>query len=182
MDDSQKSADELAAQIAQLEKDRDAVQAKIDAAENHFAAIGKVAEAWAAVELTIDMGVWRLAGVEEQFGACVTSQIAGGARKLDAFISLAKLRGADDKLTKRINKFAETARQLQERRNRVVHDPWIFHDEDGPQRYEVSARRIAKMDLIPVPTTAVLALAQEIEGLWNDLLDISEITDTLASS
>jgi hypothetical protein len=170
----------LEAELAEAATELKTLRATLEAADALFAAIGKVAEAWAAVELVIDQGCWVLAAVEDIKGACLTSQVMGSARKLDAFIALVRLRGGDDALVKRLNKFAERARGLQEQRNRIVHDPWLVLTEDGvPQRYEVSARRVARMTTIPTPTSEVSKLCDQIEQLLEELLALREITDHL---
>jgi hypothetical protein len=137
--------------------------------DGHYAAIGRVAEAWAVFELSIDDACWGLAGLSPTVGVCLTAQVAGHARKLDAFTALVRLRGGGDPLIKAINKFAERARSLAEQRNRVVHDPWIpLGVLDTPHRIEASARRVAILKLIPMLTDEVLKVADQIADLEAD--------------
>jgi hypothetical protein len=103
---------------------------------NHYAAIGRVAAGWAFFAALVDTWSMELAGLPTEPGVCLTSQIAGMARKLDAFISLARLRPLSDKLIKDLNKFAECARGWGERRNRLVHDVWHFDHPNPPERLE----------------------------------------------
>jgi hypothetical protein len=108
----------------------------------HSAAVGSVATHWALFEILLDITMWSATKLDPRIGACLTAQISGHARKLDAVIALVCLdpRYAD-KVTK-LNKLAETARSLSEQRNRVVHDPWTAVD-GKMHRMEATARRDA---------------------------------------
>ena len=60
--------------------------------EKHYTAIGEVAALWAIFEANLDMTIWGMIGiVEREKAICITSQIAGTARKLDAIIALLRL-------------------------------------------------------------------------------------------
>jgi hypothetical protein len=131
----------------------------------HYAAIGKVAANWSALELIVDSACWELAGVGDEPGVCLTSQVAGIQRKLDALTALLRLREKPEVLIKDINKFSDRARALAERRNRVVHDPWQHGGSLGtPHRVEASARKKLVFKSVPMPTDEVVALVDEI---WN---------------
>jgi hypothetical protein len=69
------------------------------------------------------MSALMLAQIPQQTGLCLTAQIGGSARKLDAYIAIARLRGAD-KFMGELDALAKATTALSERRNRVVHDPW----------------------------------------------------------
>jgi hypothetical protein len=128
-------------------------------AELHYAAIGRVAAEWAALETTIDTMSLRIAQIQPKIGVCLTAQISGSARKLDAYIALARLFGVV-KLLSKLNEFAKDTQSLAERRNRVVHDPWI--GSVNPHRLEATARRVLRLEFISVPTEQVKKLSQEI--------------------
>src|SRR6267142_1180202 len=61
----------------------------------HFTAVGVVACEWAGFELMLDQSTIEIGRIPEQSGMCLVSQIAGPARKLDAYIALVRLRGGD---------------------------------------------------------------------------------------
>lgn len=146
--------------------------------DEHYAAIGRVTEHWAALELLIDASCWELALVDSLVGTCLTAQVLGHARKLDAFIALVRLRGGDEQLIKRLNKFSETARRVSERRNRVVHDPWMTF-AGAPHRYEASARKAAVLRMIPMATADVTHLSDQIDDLWGNFHALREETRAL---
>jgi hypothetical protein len=62
---------------------------------------------------------------------------------------------------KALNKLAEASHKLGERRNRVVHDPWIA---DGGRlvRLEASARKTLDYDVIPVDIAQLKKLTADI--------------------
>jgi hypothetical protein len=104
----------------------------------HFSAIGFVASEWAALEVRIDQATLQLSRISVQVGFCLTAQIAGIARKLDAYTAIARHRVGDGFLSE-LRKFKNDATGLAEQRNRVVHDPWTFQ-LGSTKRLEITAR------------------------------------------
>jgi hypothetical protein len=141
---------------------------------NHYAAIGRVAAAWSYFEAVIDSSSIPLAHVNSNVGVCFTAQIPGSARKLDAYISLARLSAISQKLIRDLCEFAKTAQELSERRNRVIHDVWFFDHPNDPQRLEASARKILRLERIPVSTDKLLNLANEINQKAFEFNELSE--------
>ena len=141
--------------------------------QKHYAAIGKVASEWAYLELVVDGYSAQLAKVEESFGTCLTAQISGIARKLEAHIALVRLRSGEF-FAKRLNKFAVKARELSERRNRIVHDPWSIDENGFPHRYEASARKIHKQQMVYVSTSQVLLLYRDIEIAIDEFIALNK--------
>jgi hypothetical protein len=140
----------------------------------HYAAIGRVASEWASFETTIDTETIGLAGCEVKAGVCLTAQIAGWARKLDAYIALAGLRGALKTLPK-LHALANATSGLAEQRNRVVHDPWI--GETTTHRLEATARKRLRLQFVPMTTAEVVALADKILAHGKRFLTLTEEVD-----
>jgi hypothetical protein len=130
-----------------------------DLTPEHYAAIGRVATEWAALETTIDTASLRLAKIEPQIGVCLTSQIAGWGRKLDAYIALTRLFGVT-KLIDKLNAFAKDTHSLAEQRNRIVHDPWIGTSK--PHRLEATTKRTVRLEFLHIPTDEVSAISYRI--------------------
>jgi hypothetical protein len=128
-------------------------------AHDHYAAIGRVATEWAAFETTLDSSTLLLARFEIRRGVCLTAQIAGWSRKFDAYVAIARLRGAT-KTIPDLNKFAQDTNGLSEQRNRVVHDPWV--GKEKPHRLETTAKRTLRFEFVPVPTVEVMKIAGRI--------------------
>jgi hypothetical protein len=150
------------------------------AANEHYIAIAKVVSNWATFELMIASSLWILAGVDDDPGACLTAQIPNGARLLDAFIALVRLRGGDDTLIRQINKFAEATQKLNLKRNRVVHDPWVAEVGTGrPHRVEISAAKRLIFEYQHVPTDELNALVDAIADHSNRFDEIMETVQKL---
>jgi hypothetical protein len=117
----------------------------------------------------------RLMDVPAEIGVCVTSQIAG-TRRLDAFIALARFRGAKAKWNDKLELIAKQAVRLGERRNMALHDVWDLSTPEEPLRLGATARRKLRLMSTPVPT-------QELLGLVKDIYDMSwEFNDIAVQS
>jgi hypothetical protein len=143
-----------------------------EAAEKHYAAIGRVAAAWAEFEYITDVLSVRLARAPENEGACLTAQIAGSARKLDAYISLARERGASKKTIKDLCDFAKDTTGLQEQRNRIVHDQWMVYPSGFARRLEITARKKLIAEFIPHQTETVTQFMAKIREHISRLEDL----------
>jgi len=106
-----------------------AVQAEdsvdIDFAKGYAECIAQVANAWAALEYSINECIWALADTTPALGACLTAQIVSLNGRLNALLALMKHREVDPGLISRVNKFAEKSRGPAELRNRIIHDVWM---------------------------------------------------------
>ncbi|HEY5048918.1 MAG TPA: hypothetical protein VII49_12965 [Rhizomicrobium sp.] len=149
----------------------------------HYAAIGHVAAAWAAFEQRLQWELWALAGIEGVVGAILTANIGVSARFLDAIAALCRYRGADEPSMKALDKLTGKSLGLAKRRNRAVHDPWGFAENEAPYRLEISAAKELKMGAVPVPTTELASLAKEILAHTTTFEDrLREIRRKLAAS
>jgi len=87
-------------------------------------------------------------------------------KKLDAYIALANLFGVSKKTNVALHEFAKDATGLSEQRNRAVHDPWLLiSPKTKAHRFEVTARRKLRAELVPMPTGDVESLAENIDKL-----------------
>jgi hypothetical protein len=76
-----------------------------------------------------------------KIGLCLVLQIVGPGRKLNAYASIAHLRGLDEKTMKKILKFQEHTFAIAEKRNRVVHDQWLVFPSGSSHRFEATANK-----------------------------------------
>jgi hypothetical protein len=130
----------------------------------YLSTIGAVASSWSGFEIALDLSTLMLAGIKTEPGLCLTAQVIGPARKLDAYIAIARLRGAD-KFMKELDAFAKEAVILAERRNRVVHDPWFLVAVDSPYRLETTVRRKLRHLRVEMSKEEILKINQDIENL-----------------
>jgi hypothetical protein len=107
----------------------------------HYAAIGRVIDAWGDLEFEIDRVIWELMGVQQPFGACVTSQVIAIQNKLRALRALLHLWDAGA-LADEVGSFAGGMHELTELRNRVVHDKrFILHPQNNVIRFEMTVSK-----------------------------------------
>jgi hypothetical protein len=129
----------------------------------HLAAVGLVASTWAAFEFALDVSAIILARISQHAGYCFTAQVIGPARKLDAYIALAKLRGATT-FAGELEKFAKDTAALAERRNRIIHDTWFLTTRPKPSRLEITARRVLKHAFVEVSREDIMKLVNQIDA------------------
>jgi hypothetical protein len=131
---------------------------------DHHAALGKIAVVWSYFESLVDLNITILAKLESrEVGVCLTSQIAGISRKLDAYIALAKLRGAAPALSKQLEGFAKDTIGLAEQRNRYIHDVWTLSQYPKPaSRLEATARRKLRLKQIDTPGSELHSFAHTV--------------------
>jgi hypothetical protein len=60
--------------------------------EQHYTLIGKISANWSTFEALINSAIWRGARIEDNPGACITSQILAINRRIDALTALVELR------------------------------------------------------------------------------------------
>jgi hypothetical protein len=72
--------------------------------------IAQIANNWAHIEFALNQSIWLLAGIADDSGACITSQIFTVQGRLSAIKSLLDLRGDPKHLISKVNKFSESIR------------------------------------------------------------------------
>lgn len=93
----------------------------------YYTAIGRIASAWARFEYMVDDAIWTLAGFDERSAACVTAQLVGASSRLRAYLALVGLQAGISKETiTALNKFFADTEPLTHKRNRIVHDSWVW--------------------------------------------------------
>ena len=136
-----------------------------EASSEHLITIGRIASSWSAFELMLDEAIWAFTGLNREVGACVTSQIPNVSRRLEAVLSLLKLKEAPDLILGPLRKFVQRTNELQIKRNGVVHAIW----SSGP-----STRKTYRMH---VTARAGLKFQFEISELKNLKALLSQIKD-----
>jgi len=113
---------------------------KLGVPDEHYTAIGQVAALWAIFESLLDLTIWGLSGMDRQRSICITSQIAGALPP----------RGGE-KLKPPEQDRRNNPPSWGEKRNRVVHDPWVF-DNGKILRLEATARKTLNYKNVAVDT------------------------------
>jgi hypothetical protein len=129
-------------------------------------AIAEAANSWTALEYAVNTTIWALADVKPALGACLTAQIYTMPARMDALLSLMKLRQVSDAIIDRTNKFVSQFRDALDARNRTVHDYWM-NDRLRPEsmgKLVITAQKVARFRIVSV----------EIAELKNDVQKIHE--------
>ena len=142
------------------------------AARDHFAAVGRVASNWAYFEMAVDTCAMQLADIDSKTAACFTAQVIGPSRKFDALIALCGLIETPEELLKKLRQFAGHAIGIGERRNRVVHDPWLIH-EGKAHRFEITAKKKLVREVFKSDPGELEQLADTIETLNTEFNDLA---------
>jgi hypothetical protein len=146
---------------------------------DHCAAIGVVVLTWADLELAFDRAIWILLQVDQQIGACVTSQMASAFHRLNAIASLADERGASEAICKRLTTYAGSISTLSEARNRTVHDARFLGVESSTvSRFQSTAKARLVFEHKKEDVTALHELAEKIAAskktfvaIWQEMAD-----------
>lgn len=114
----------------------------------HYSAIGRVTSAFSYFEFHINQLIWILSDIDDERGACITSNIFTFSARTKALLALIELihdelpksvREADKdspdslpKLRAQLKKlFDKEGDPLSRKRNRVVHDTWMYGKKTG---------------------------------------------------
>ncbi|SOE17478.1 hypothetical protein SAMN05877838_2378 [Hoeflea halophila] len=132
----------------------------------YYLLVGRVAMGWAAFETRINHTIWRLAGVEQYAGACLTAQITAPVPRFKALVALAKFRGASEERCKALNSLSAAADGVARQRNRLVHDP-AYTNDGKPFRLHITADRAIDFEMKPVELQDFQKLELEISRITN---------------
>ncbi len=133
---------------------------------DYAAALGSAIAAWAYFEFRIDELIWELARVEQDVGACLTSNYGTVAQKFDALFAIARLVKVDEKHLNQLKKIRLKADGHAQSRNRIVHDPWFFGSESRIHyRLQKTAKSRLDFSFKPVSIEHLKTLEREFVAL-----------------
>jgi hypothetical protein len=145
----------------------------LDIPESHYAAMGKVANTWAGLELSIDYLIWELMDIDQIVGACVTAQFISVHPRLRAASSLARLRGAKASADELL-KFAGDLGGLAYKRNRMIHDKRLVTTSGEVKRFEIATTKELKFGLQPEEIEDLRAFKTLVETKIEEFDHISD--------
>jgi|GEM_PF-3038148 len=135
----------------------------------YYLCVGRVAMGWAAFETRLNHTIWRLAGVEQYAGACLTAQIMAPIARFRALVALAQFRGATKERCKALNALSSKADAVARQRNRMVHDPAYIKD-DEMFRLQVTADRVIDFEMKSVDLKDFAKLEVDISKLTQEFI------------
>lgn len=94
-----------------------------------YALIGQICSGWAIFETRVHVIIWDVADVPQPLGACMTAYMGGIYAKFKAMKALFIARFGEQKhVVEQINAISADSVNLQEIRNRFIHDPIIWKE------------------------------------------------------
>lgn len=130
-----------------------------------FALSGRVSDAWAMFEFHLDRTIWSMAAVNDGAGACITAQFVGVYGRLRALQSLVELAGGSKDLQSDLASLAGRSEPLAEKRNRIVHDPWMINvTKHTAGKMRITAKKTLHFAYVPVTPSEVESLLNEINA------------------
>jgi hypothetical protein len=97
--------------------------------------VGRVAADWAYVEHLLDVILWEL-GLD----ASLIAKIWKSDSKMEKILDLCTNKQMNKGILDEITKLRDQVKDLQNRRNRIVHDPWYIEDRTKiPQQYKLQS-------------------------------------------
>ncbi len=156
----------------------------IDIPDTHYAALGKVADAWADLEFEIDQLIWHLMHTNQALGACATAQMIGPAPRLRTVRALAHLWELSEKILGDIGSFEGQANALAQERNRALHDKRLINWKTKQVvRFEVTTRKTLTFEQRPESLEYLAELREKILKLVREFTAIKQraVTELLSS-
>jgi hypothetical protein len=154
--------------------------------------IGRNAAKMSRFEHEQDKIIWRLAGVSDEIGSCLTSAVIGYGNRFHIIVGLMKTLGVKDGLIERMEKLGFVVSDAAEERNRYIHDAWFeesssktLHQHRAVSRKEIKKKKGQKMEvgLRPSSTDKLESTINDIDGHIKRLTALrDEILDELHAS
>jgi hypothetical protein len=157
--------------------DREAARASehIPIPDEHYAAMGKVADSWADLEFEIDQLIWEFLQTAQALGACVTAQMISVHPRMNALIALAKLWEISAAHLDDLGRFYGKIGPLADKRNRLIHDKrFIELTKKQVVRFEVSAKSRLKFEPVPETIGSLTNFAREVTAMQLEFLLIKQ--------
>ena len=152
--------------------------------DEHYTALGKVADAWADLEFELDQLIWQLLQIPQALGACVTSQMIGLGPRIRALRSLVHLWEVSQHLANKLGKFEGETAPLVDKRNRAIHDKRLINwKTQEVVRFQVTAKGKLVFEQKPESIALLSRLRSDIYAAIDRFATIrNQIRDEIASS
>lgn len=130
--------------------------------------VGRVTIAWGHYEHELDRIISTLSGVNSARIACLTAQMMGAGPRLTSIIAQLNLRKMIEpefeKYEAKIKALMNTTFNIQEHRNRVVHDAWyIDTNRDKPGQFRRWPRAKLEFGITPVDKAEIEKTVADIK-------------------
>lgn len=130
--------------------------------------IGQLVSTWAHFEHAIDLLIWDLLAIPHSQAALTTRGPMSVSARLDHLIKLAADKGVNTNIIQDIEALKPKALELQEQRNRIIHDPWYIDKDDGTVgQFRSMAKSNPCFGIHDVDAEAVARLTAETREQWD---------------
>jgi len=131
--------------------------------DEHYAAMGKVADAWADLEFEIDSLIWQFLHTPQALGACVTAQMVSIHPRMNALLALASLWEVSPDLITELKRFYGNLGPLADKRNRLIHDKRMIQwKTKSVVRLEISAKSKLRFEPFPEDIDYLMTFARDV--------------------
>ena len=159
-----------------------AMLAQLDA---YHTQVGRVAAAWATLDLVVDGLIWKLIEIKPLLGAAITSEIPSVHTKCRCLVVILQLLDGGNAFVRKINRFNEELRPLIENRNRLIHDAWAVAD-NAEEISQITKAITGKEITVGFTAAEFENLEQHNRQVWNKIRAIiainSDVEDWLVPS
>jgi hypothetical protein len=145
---------------------------------NHIEYVGLIASQWATLEFYIDSTCWRLAAVSPEVGACFSANLGSIHFKLRTLYALLELHNVNPIVLKSLRTFQGKVSGTADKRNRVVHHPWMPYVSpkgSGMSQFVYRAdQKGREFGGKPVPLNDLVSINQEIMKRIGEIMKLRE--------
>lgn len=153
-----------------------------------FHAVGRVTVAWARLEHALDRIIWILSHTISPRTACITAQLMGATPRYRAILAQLRLRSYKErefgKYIQRFEKLMQKTYEPQERRNRIIHDPWLVDTiHDAPAQFRSWPHKDPQYGIVDVDMKNINKTISDIESITNQIESLfADINSDVATS
>lgn len=154
-----------------------------------LALVGRVASQWSFLETMLDHVIYRLSGLSDHQGACITSQLMGVWPRVNSIKALLTFHlpaiPTFKSTISTLNKFGTDCQGPSEKRNRVIHDPWWSAGGDSSRVAQSRSMPKGKLThgLEEIDPASLIALCVAIHSLRERAINLfAEVDAELRAS
>jgi hypothetical protein len=114
-------------------------------------------------------------------GACITAQLGSLHSRLNALLSLAKIRQIPQSIIDDLNRFSQDVRDAQDKRNRTIHDVWL-EDIQSPEqmgRLKITSDKKLTFEIESIP---LLELSNDLKCVERRVNQFAKIHSDIMSA
>lgn len=136
-----------------------------------YALIGRVAAEWAHLEHVLDLTIWDLVRDPNIVASCLTGQMMGITPRFKAIFALTDYHGISQELTGKYKTLRNQLFQLNDERNRYIHDAWFYLTDDKTiaevGQFKSYSPQTSKLGFDEIPEAKISKFLHKVRGQSN---------------